>query len=57
MILKNIIITLVEVICVNLIIYGFTKEDKLIELEERAEDKAARWVAGQIIKYRKRAKR
>lgn len=57
MILKFIVTTLVEVVCVSIIIYGFTKEDKLIALEEAAEDKAARWVAGQIIKYRKRVKR
>lgn len=57
MILKNIIITLIEVICVSLIIYGFAREDKLIALEETAEDKAARWVANKIVKHRKRVKR
>lgn len=57
MILKFIATTLIEVICVSLIIYGFTKEDKLIALEEAAENKAARWVAGKIVKYRKRVKR
>lgn len=56
MILKFIITTLIEVMCVSLIIYGFTKEDKLIALEEAAEDKAARWVADKIIKHRERVK-
>ncbi len=56
MILKFIVTTLIEVICVSLIIYGFAREDKLIELEERAEDKAARWVADKIIKHRERVK-
>lgn len=57
MILKFIVTALIEVVCVSIIIYGFAKEDKLIVLEEAAEDKAARWVAGLIIKHRKRMKR
>lgn len=52
MILKFIVTTFVEVMCVGLIIYGFAREDKLIEIEERAEEKTA--LAGRNSKGRQK---
>ena len=46
--------TMVEIICAVLVLIGIAKEEKLIELEDRALDLIANAIAKVIVKYRRK---